>query len=343
MFGLSQLPRTLAAAQRDLEHPRRHVRLSVIQDLVRLASPGNPEREQAQQLLARLVDNDPEAEVKARAALGLADCEAGPEHVGVLIGAARSEHVGVAEMALAALREVCPPGERRATRLLENLRQSKHAAVRFQVVAAGSRLLGDSAFDELLSSAFGDPDPKVRALAFRVCEERFDVELPLFVARAAVEALGDTDRAVRLAAAILLAPSGEDRARRLLVAAINQRWPLGAPEDEQTVIELAGELNLTEALSGLRRYARGWMGLVPGRFAWQAQVAMARLGDERARAAIASGLRSRQSHVRVAAALAVGRARLHGLRGEVEALGSSGKIPRDVLEQVIADLATSQA
>jgi HEAT repeat protein len=302
-----------------------------------------PDRERALGLLGRLVEGDPEAEVRARAAIAMADCEAGPGQIDVLISAARGEHIGVAEMALAALREICPPGERRVTRLLENLVQSKHAAVRFQVVAAGSRLLGDSAFDKLLTTAFVDSDPKVRALAFRVCEERFDVELPPFVQKASLTALADGDRSVRLAAAILMAPLGNEKARAVLVAALNQRWAIAAPEDEQTVVELAGELSLHDALPGLRRHARGWLGLVPGRFAWQAQVAMASLGDAHAQKAIGVGLRSNQSHVRAAAALAVGRARLHGLRDEVEALGNAGKLPADVFEQVIADLATSRA
>lgn len=343
MFGLAQLPRTLAAAERDIAHPRRHVRLSVVSDLARLGVPGMPERDQALRLLGRLLAQDPEAEVRARAAIAMADCQAGPERIDELISAARGEHVGVAEMALAALREIAPPGERRVTRLLENLVQSKHAAVRFQVVAAGSRVLGDSAFDKLLTETFVDADAKVRALAFRVCEERFDVELPQFVQTAAVEALATPERAVRLAAAILMAPLGNETARSVLVTAINQRWTMAAPEDEQTVIELAGELNLHDALPGLRRHARGWLGLVPGRFAWQAQVAMASLGDAQAQKAIGVGLRSRQSHVRSAAALAVGRARLHGLRDEVEALGNAGKLPAEVFERVIADLTTSRA
>lgn len=343
MFGVAQLPRTLAAAERDIGHARRHVRLSVVSDLVRLAMPGQAERERALDLLARVLEHDSDAEVRARAAIAMADCEAGAGQVPALVAAARREHIGVAEMALAALREVSEPGERRVTRLLETLAQSKHAALRFQVVAAGSRLLGDSAFDQLLSQAFVDPDAKVRALAFRVSEERFDVELPPFVQAAATQALRDGERLVRLAAAILLAPLGDVTARHVLVAAINQRWVIAAPEDEQTVIELAGELKLHEALPGLRRHARGIMGLVPGRFAWQAQVAMASLGDAQANKTIADGLRSRHAHVRVASALAVGRARLHGLRHEVEALANADKLPADVFDQVIADLASSQA
>lgn len=340
MFGVEQLPRTLAAAERDVGHARRHVRLSVANDLVRLALPGSADRERALSLLERLIATDTEAEVRARAAIGMADCEAGPEQIGSLLVAAKGEHIGVAEMAVAALREICPRGEPRVSRLLEGLVKSAHAALRFQAVAAASRALDDAPFAAALQVAFSDADPKVRALAFRVSEERFVEVLPTLVRQAAEQALTDADRSVRLAAAILLAPHGNEAARGTLVTALNQRWPMPAPEDEQTVVELAGELQLTAALPGLRRHVRGRFGLVPGRFAWQAQVAMARLGDERAQKAIAVGLRSSRDHVRVAAALAVGRARLHGLRAQVETLSESGKLPTDVFERVIADLAT---
>lgn len=340
MFGVEQLPRTLAAAERDISHPRRHVRLSVATDLVRLAAPESVDRAQALSLLARLLTSDPEAEVRARAAIGMADCEAGLEQVEVLLVAAKGEHVGVAEMALAALREVCPRNEPRVVRLVQGLIKSAHAALRFQAVAAASRVADDGAFEELLQTAFCDPDAKVRALALRVCEERFVEVVPKLVGEAAERALTDKDRSVRLAAAILLAPRGNVAARDTLVTALNQAWPMPAPEDEQTVVELAGELQLTAALPGLQRHVRGRFGLVPGRFAWQARVAMARLGDERSQKAIADGLRSSNEHVRAAAALAVGRARLHGLRAQVETLTESGKLPTDVFERVIADLAT---
>lgn len=340
MFGVEQLPRTLAAAERDIVHPRRHVRLSVANDLVRLATPGSADRSRALALLERLVATDPEAEVRARAAIGMADCEAGPEQIGALLVAAKGEHVGVAEMAVAALRELTPRGEPRVGRLLEGLVKSAHAALRFQAVAAASRIVDDAPFEAVLQAAFSDADPKVRALGFRVCEERFVEVLPALVREAAERALVDADRSVRLAAAILLAPHGNATACETLVTALNQAWPMPAPEDEQTVVELAGELSLAAALPGLRRHVRGRFGLVPGRFAWQARVAMARLGDERAQKTIAAGLRSSRDHVRTEAALAVGRARLHGLRAQVETLSESGKLPTDVFERVIADLAT---
>ncbi len=339
MFGLEQLPRTLAAARRDLAHRRRHVRLSVVNDLVRLSQPDRAERGEALTLLGKLVADDSDPEVQARAAIGLADGEAGQEQIAVLLTAARSEHVGVAEMALAALREISPAGEPRVTRLVASLARSEHGALRFQAVGAAARLLDEPAFLGIFEAALADADAKVRGHALRVASERFGDELPSGVRRQARPALADQERWVRLAAAILLAPCGEEGASSVLVDAVNQGWKVPAPEDEQVIIELVGELELSDALPGLRRHARGWLGIVPGRFAWQAQVAMARLGDEGARRAITAGLGSRQFHVRAASALAVGRARLHGLRANVEALAREGKLEPEVLERVLEDLA----
>jgi HEAT repeat protein len=339
MFGLAQLPRTMSAAQRDATHSRRHVRLSVINDLVRLSRPGQPDRETGLRVLSTLLAGDADAEVRARAAIAFADCEAGPEVVPALLTAARGEHVGVAEMALAALREIAPPEEPRVSSLVKVLARGEHPALRFQAVGAAARVLDEVAFIDLLTQLLRDPDVKVRGHALRVADERFGGgRIPPSVVRAAEAAVGDSEPWVRLAAALLLAPHGHGPAHEVLVSALNQRWPLPAPEDEQALIELVGELGLTQALPGLRRHARGWFGLVPGRFAWHSQVAMARLGEQAARKAIAAGLRHRHSHVRAASALAVGRARLHELRGEVEQLVERGKLDPALAEEVLEEL-----
>lgn len=339
MFGLGQLPRTMSAAQRDATHPRRHVRLSVVHDVVRLSRPGQPDREAGLKLLSTLLAQDSDAEIRARAAIAFADCEAGPESVPVLLTAARGEHVGVAEMALAALREITPAEDPRVIPLLKVLAKGEQPALRFQAIGAAARLLDEAAFVDLLTPALSDPDVKVRGHALRVADERFGGgRIPPSVTRAAEVAVQDPEPWVRLAAALLLAPHGHGPAHDVLVSALNQRWPLPAPEDEQALIELVGELGLNQALPGLRRHARGWMGLVPGRFAWHAQVAMARLGEDSARRAIGAGLRHRQSHVRAASALAVGRARLHELRGDIEQLVERGKLDRELAEEVLEEL-----
>lgn len=338
MFGLLPLPRTLEAAKRDSNHQRRHVRLSVVSDLVRLAALEQADRPTALALLEQMLGRDSDPEIRARAAIGLADCEAGEEQVGALLHATKDVHLSVAEMALAALREVCAQGHPAASSAIEDAVRSDHAPLRFQGVAAASRVLGDAAFARVIELAIADPDAKVRSLAWRVCDERFRAPLPAELEKRAISALRDKSQAVRLAAAILLAPCGDSGAQMILVAALNEGWSIPAPEDEQAVIELVGELNLAAALPGLLRHARGRLGLVPGRFAWQARVAMARLGDVSARVSIETGLRSRRAHVRLASALAVGKARLHGLRAVVEGLAHEGKISTDVLAQVQADL-----
>lgn len=329
----------MSAAQRDATHARRHVRLSVVNDLVRLSGSGQPDRDAGLQILSTILTRDSDAQVRARAAIAFADCEAGPESVPVLLTAARGEHVGVAEMAVAALREITPVEDPRVVPLLKVLARGEHPALRFQAIGAAARLLGEAAFIDLLTHVLSDPDVKVRGHALRVADERFGGgRIPPSVVRAAEVAVVDSEPWIRLAAALLLAPHGHMPARDVLVSALNQRWPLPAPEDEQALIELVGELGLTEALPGLRRHARGWMGLVPGRFAWHARVAMARLGEESAQRGIAAGLRHRQSHVRAASALAVGRARLHELRGDVEQLVERGKLDRELAEEVLEEL-----
>lgn len=338
MFGLEQLPRTLAAARRDSSHHRRHVRLSVVNDLVRLSHGAPGDRPEALSLIARMLSDDPEPEVRARAAIALADGEAGAEHLPALLAAARSEHVGVAEMALAALREVSPEGDTRVTRLVEALAKSEHGALRFQAVGVAARVSDEAEFVGCLQALLSDPDAKVRGHALRVAGERFGQAVPMLIEEQVRSALSAQDRWIRVAAALWLAPLGNEQAKSLIVRAIDSRWALPNPEDEQALIEIAGELGLDAAVPGLRRYARGWLGLVPGRFAWQARVALARLGDEASRRAITQGLESRQAHVRAASALAVGRARLHGCRPRVEALLEQGKLEPELAHDVLKDL-----
>lgn len=338
MFGLDQLPRTLAAARRDLSHQRRHVRLSVVNDLVRLSHGEPTERPEALNMIAQMLSDDPEPEVRARAAIALADSEAGPEHLPALLSAARSEHVAVAEMALAALRELAPAGDARVMRLAQTFSRSEHGALRFQAVGVAARVCDEETFIDSLPALLSDPDVKVRAHTLRVAGERFEQAVPAGVEEQVRSALSAADRWECVAAALWLAPLGNRDAKQLIVRAINDRWALPTLEDEQALIELAGELGLEAAMPGLRRYSRGWLGLVPGRFAWQARVALARLGDESARRGITTGLESRHAHVRAAAALAVGRARLHRSRQRVEELLGAGKLDPELAHEVLKDL-----
>ncbi len=107
------------------------------------------------------------------------------------------------------------------------------------------------------------------------------------------------------------------------------------------MVELIGELVIEEGKPGLRLHARGRFGLVPGKFAWQAQIALARLGDEWAIAKLSRNLNHRNADVRAHAATAVGVARLRQLRPAVVELGRAQRIPSDLVASVLLELEKS--
>jgi HEAT repeat protein len=339
MFGVSSLPRTLEAARRDLNHARRHVRLSVARDLGLLTHA--PEtRAQAVALLSAMSANDQEPLVRGAATLALADCP-GDDALAALLLASGDDHLYVSEAALIGLREAAPRGHREASRVITRRFRDQHAALRFQAVLAASRVLQDDEFVPLALEAAGDGDPKVRYVLWRVCDERFAGVLPHALHQALEMALNDSDPYVPIAAAFVLGPNDHTKARQVLGRAINARLKLPAPEDEQTLVELIGELGVTEGIPGLRAHARGRFGLVPGRFAWQAQIALARLGDDWAIRQLSRNLKHRSTDVRIHAATAVGAARLTQLRPLIENLGRTRRIPSELAASVLSELETA--
>ena len=335
MFQPKPLPRTLDAALRDIKHERRHVRESAVRDLYRLAH--TDARASALSALVEALAGDSDAAIRGACALALADADAHSE-LDAVIDAAKAEQAHVAEMALVAIRELSPPGHRGASAIIRYHLRSDSPALRFQALTAASRVLSEG-FETVALQALEDSDPKVRYLVLRVSEERWQTEsLPETISAAAEAALEDVDVRVRIAAAMLLAPLGHTRAGRTLADALNQRIRLSAAEDEQTLVELAGELGLKEAIPGLRAHIRGRFGLVPGRLAWQARVALARLGDARAVAWIRRGLASRNSDTRTLAVVAVGQARLRSLEPELVRLGQAQRVPSDTLAEALERL-----
>jgi hypothetical protein len=91
-------------------------------------------------------------------------------------------------------------------------------------------------------------------------------------------------------------------------------------EDEAAAVELAGELGLHETVHCLARRAFGVLRWRADPFAWQALVALARLGDARAERKIMRDLHSRDRDRRTMAVAAVGRARLASLQPVVVAM-----------------------
>jgi hypothetical protein len=121
-------------------------------------------------------------------------------------------------------------------------------------------------------------------------------------------ALGGADLKVRAAAALLLARYGDTSGEEVLLLLLARGVPGVGVEDEQAAIELAGELSLEAARPALARRAFGW--LARDALAYDARIALARMGDERARDSILRALGAWTFHARTLAVVAAGRARL---------------------------------
>ncbi|MBN1612169.1 MAG: HEAT repeat domain-containing protein, partial [Polyangiaceae bacterium] len=317
MLRLVPLPRTLDAALRDSEHPKQPVRVSAARDLGRLAR--GEARPECIAALVRLLQNDAEAAVRAEAAVALADAEAS-ECVPALLWASEDESVRVREMALLALAEVGSGAEPQIEHTIRRALGESSPALRFQGLIAGHRLLREQVLPELLT-ATRDADHHIRYIAWRLLEEtleaRYDGHRANDIVVRARTALGDPVLSVRLVAAVVLGRLGNLEGGRVIAEALNGHEAL-QPDDEQEAIDCAGEFGITLARPGLERRARGgWLLGQP--FAWQARVALARLGDNGARRAIVRALQAWSRDMRTLAVAAVGKARMAEARPLLEA------------------------
>jgi HEAT repeat protein len=317
MLGLEPRRRSLEAALRDAVDAKEHVRLSAVRDLAHHAGEGEAEEgASAVAALVRALEKDPSAQVRGAAALSLADAGASGG-IDALLSSAVDPNVHVRQMVLIALGEIGRSGDDRVVEVVRAALHDEAAALRFQALIAANRL--DVPFAErALLDAMDDPDDEVRHVGLRLLEERSTVEgLEVrpsdAVRRAAKLRLGDEVLSVRLAAAILLGRAGDRAGAKVVsegVAAVRRSLD---PEDEQAAIVLAGELGLREAVPSLER--RAWRGFGRGRsFSYEARIALAKMGDERARASILRGLSAYSRDARTLAVVAAGRA------GIVEAL-----------------------
>ncbi|HXK18136.1 MAG TPA: HEAT repeat domain-containing protein [Polyangiaceae bacterium] len=321
MLDFTPLPRTLEAALRDVEHARADVRLATLPDLKRHARGGRDEALRA--LVARL-KADPEPQVRAAAALSLADIDARAE-LEVLVAATADLDPGVRQMALLGVGELAEAEHAESRAAATRGLVDPVAAVRYQAVVALARLQGESALEALLVGT-RDADAEVRHVAFRVAEEVFGArapeQVPLPLLQRARGALRDDSRGVQVAAAILLAVLGEAAACERLVEFVNARRSIEHVEDEIIVVELCGQLGLKQATPGLERRAFGVFG---GRtpVSWHARVALAELGHQRAKSAILRGLSAWSRDARTLAVAAAGRARLQEAREILERMADA--------------------
>jgi HEAT repeat protein len=183
-----------------------------------------------------------------------------------------------------------------------------------------------------------DDDPKVRHIALRLAEERWIGEGGLATAAetACERALGDEELAVRVAAAIVLGRAGSATGRGALVEAVECPRSGLDPEDEQMAVELTGKLGIEEARRGLERRAFGGLGGTTDAFAWQARIALARLGDGRAKSAIIDGLGAWTRDGRTLAVIAAGHAGLAEARSRIESMrGDSRRAEPSAVDEAL--------
>jgi HEAT repeats len=319
MFGAPLLPRTLEAALRDLGAAKPAVRAASARDL---AKHGHVEgaREPVIRGLQRAL-RDEAAEVRAVAATALADL-GGAEALAELLVAVEDDDMLVRQMAITALGEI---GDPRATERLRRALRDDRAEVRFQAVMAFPRVCAsrDDAHEALLA-ATRDEDPLVCHIALRMAEELGEAGgVDGRMCERARALLGHASAEVRVASAVLLGRAGDGADG---VAAILQQVALGEirtrdREDVAAAIELAGELDLKGARPGLERRAfGGLLGLRRDPFAWNARVALARMGHERACREILGELGAGDRDIRTLAVAAAGRAQLVAARERIAAM-----------------------
>lgn len=316
MFALSPLPRTVQAALRDFGSSKLSTRISALRDLVRHAGKGELEASRA----VRDALADRAEEIRAEAALGLADAEIREGAESLATVARRDESLRVRQMALLALGEL---GESSTTILkaLVEARKEGDAEERFQALLSLHQLRATGVKEAILESML-DPDPEVRRLAFRIARAEWAElsDFPAIGRTRARAALEDPHVSVSIAAALTLAEFGDASGSSILLDIVRRRLPERSAEDEQAAIELTGELGLTEAVPELRR--RLFSRLLRDPFAYQTRIALARLGDERAKAAILRELNAWTLDDRTLAVVAAGRARLLEAREKLVALSN---------------------
>ncbi len=334
MFGLRPLPRTLAAALRDVSSKKVEIRAEAIRDLVRYADEARGQV--VRSLEGALRDDDPR--VRALAATALSDVGA-TESLAALLVTVEDDDAHVRQMAISALGEL---GDARAGERLRRALGDARAEVRFQAVMAFPRVTTrrDDAMDAVLD-AMDDDDPLVVHVAVRMAEELAGEGEPdpRTLARAK-QLLSHEAAAVRVTSAILLARAGDTSGRDLLVKAATGRLRDVEGEDEAAAIELCGELDLTDAKEGLARRAfGGLLGIGKDRLQWHARVALARMGHERAVQEILADLGSWDRERRTLAVAAAGRARLAAAREAIAGmLGSPDRADPDAVEESLRAL-----
>ncbi|HTQ05932.1 MAG TPA: HEAT repeat domain-containing protein [Polyangiaceae bacterium] len=338
MLGLPPLPRTIAAALRDAEHPEARVRLSALGDLVKLARTSD--RERATIAIIGLLRSDPRVELRAEAAVALADVEATGART-ALLAALDDSALRVRQMAIIALGELGEPGDAELSERLGSALGASEPELRFQALIACERLAPERA-PGLVERALGDEDDEVRAMALRLARKRWpESGAPSAIVDGARRALDDRASIVRAAAALWLAPFGVARADEILVGVVDGSVPLDPGSDLEEAVELVGVRGLHRAQRALERRAFGLFARVDV-LRWHALVALARLGDARARRTILRGLAAWTRDARTLAVVAAGRAGLREATGTIGGFrGNPRRAEPEAVEEALSQLAAA--
>ncbi len=294
-------------------------------DLVVHAASNDATRTRAIPLLEKALSDD-FPPVRSAAAVALADLQAS-EALPKLLVAVEDPDLHVRQMALNALGEI---GDVRAAPRLRRALVDDRPEVRYQAVIAFARVADLPDVTAALKTALDDDDDAVRYIALRVSEEK--IENPHFVAEEregfrslsarATELIEDASDHVAIAAALFLAKMGDAAAKPLILKAIRGDGGKLEKEDERAAVEMAGELDLREAVPDLERRAYGVKSKLFDTCAFHAKIALARLGHERAVTEILRDLGSTDREARTAAVVAAGRARLTEAKKAIVQLSS---------------------
>lgn len=334
MLAPPPLPRTLEASLRDLDSAKPEVRASAIGDLVRHARRDDGVRKKAlPKLEARLADEHPG--VRSAAAIAVGDLGA-KDLLPKLLVLVDDDDAHVRQMAINALGEI---GDERAAPRLRRAITDRRPEVRYQATIAIARVLADSQeIEEAIIRATRDDDDAIVHIALRLAEERIDegkgVSDEILTRARALRDKSDSAH-VAIVAAILLAKAGDESAHDLVLRVVRGERIRGqspAKEDEQAAVELAGQLGLKAAVPHLEKRAWGLVSWVSDTSSFHAKIALARMGNARAKKEILADLESGKREVVEAAVVAAGRARIGEAKGVIERLSAAACDPELVKE-----------
>ncbi len=307
----SQLPRKLAACERDVSSEKAEVRASAVTDLVSYAHDEGTRARALELIAAALTDASPK--VRAAAAIALADSDAA-ERVSALVTAVDDDDDEVRQLAITALGEI---GDESAVPRLLRAAEDERASMRYQATIALARIEGatEDARVKVLLRASSDDDFNVRYISMRLGEEHFAKEMPERLRLRAVALLEDDASDVVVAAALFLGHVGDERAKPIVRRVVRGEL-LAQREDEREAVEIAGALDMRDLIPDLERRAFGLTRHVRDTCAFHATIALARMGNARAVAAIRKDLQSKSTKRREAGEIAATRAKLDGLSGQ---------------------------